>query len=195
LLAAPGSVAAVTALLCAALANCVGWRPDWLLAVVGLCAGLCAAALPLATTRSRIGSGWVGAGIGLALLNALTGQGTWQAQTQVPDGELDELCVRIVALRTCHTQEIMGVFDFADVPPAICEQARREVAQMLHPQKLALVDQTFASRINEASAAQSAGLVTVCQSGLHYLLAFVAAAIPAALRQRGLNPSEGHRRR
>jgi hypothetical protein len=100
---------------------------------------------------------------------------------------VDDLCVRVTAMRLCYERKVMGVFDFSDVPQAIRAEARDRVAQMPVEDKLTMCDQTFGKRIN-AGAASSLSAGSMAMGLLWVLLALAVAAAPALLQHR-LNKS------
>jgi hypothetical protein len=127
--------------------------------------------------------GVVVAGIGLALFGWASHLPAWRAETAVANDEVDDLCVRVTAMRLCHERKVMGVFDFSDVPRAIRDEAEQRVARMPVQEKLAMCDQTFGKRIN-AGATNSPSAGSVAMGSLWVVLALAAAASPALLHHR-----------
>lgn len=172
----------------------LGWLSksiDWGFSVLALPAGLAVGLVPLAfrwpSLPERLAVGGVVAGLGLAVFGWASYLPAWRTETAVASEEVDDLCVRVTAMRLCHERKIMGVFDFSDVPPAIRDEAKQRVAQMPVQDKLTLCDQTFGKRINAGASNPTSG-GSVALGSLWVLLTLAAAAAPALLQHRLGNP-------
>ena len=182
-LASACGVAALAGLGLGWLSKSLGWGFSGLALLAGLAAGLVPPAFRWPCLAERLAVGVVVCGLGLALFGWASYLPTWRAETAVASEEVDDLCVRVTAMRLCHERKVMGVFDFSDVPQAVRDEAKQRVAQMPVQEKLALCDQTFGKRIN-AGATHSHSAGSVAMGSLWVLLALAAAAAPAVLQDR-----------
>ena len=186
LLVAASGAAALVGVVLGLASKSAGWGLAWFALPVGLSAGLVVTAAHTLNTRERVMVGGLAAMLGLAVLAWAGHDVRWHAAADVDDHEQDELCVRVVALQTCHEQKLMGVFDFNDVPEPICAAARQRVADMPSAEKLALLDHTFGERINDSTAAETSSLGSLLRHGAWGALAVTGAIVPIGLcRCRG----------
>ncbi len=176
-------VAVVLAMPLGWLSRTMGWGFGPLAVFVGLGAGLVSAWRREGTAMGRIGSGLVGAVLGLIVFACTCTAARWNATAEVPDDRIDELCRRVVALRICGERQVMGVFDYQDVPDPIRREARDRVESMARAEKFDICDRTFGDRINDSAGGQ-AGIPVAVTAVLWFVLACCAAVAPAAIRGR-----------
>ncbi|MFP4434224.1 MAG: hypothetical protein ACLFTN_07125 [Phycisphaerae bacterium] len=165
------------------LSKSLGWGFSALALPAGLAVGLVPLAFRWSCLAERLAVVFVVAGLGLAMFGWASYLPAWRAETAVANEEVDDLCVRVTAMRLCHERKVMGVFDFSDVPEAIRDEAKQRVARMPVEDKLAMCDQTFGKRIN-AGATQSPSAGSVAMGSLWVVLALASAAAPALLQHR-----------
>lgn len=182
-LASACGMAALAGLGLGWLSKSVGWGFSALALPAGLAAGLVPLAFRWPSLPERLAVSVVLAGLGLAVFGWASYLPAWRAETAVASEEVDDLCVRVTAMRLCHERKVMGVFDFSDVPQAILEEANQRVAQMTVQEKLAMCDQTFGKRINAGASNPTSG-GSVALGSLWVLLTLAAAAAPALLQHR-----------
>ncbi len=151
--------------------------------VAGLLPGLAMLGFSRVKASERIGIAIGAAILGLLVFGWVSYLPAWRAETALASGDLENMCVRITAMRICGERKMMGVFDPADVPPEIFTEAERRVSTMPREEKLAMCNKTFGKRIN--SGAKKAGNMGAMLTGVLWVaLALAAAAGPAVLRDR-----------
>lgn len=165
------------------LSRLAGWGFSPLAIPVGLLVGLTTLRSAGFEPAERLAIAGVATLLGLTLFGLLSYQPPWQAEQNINRDDLDELCVQIVAMRLCRERQMMGVFDFADVPDPVVAEARTQVRAMPPRQKYSLCDRTFGERINEnAPASESAGRAG--QVVLWGALAVLSALAPPLLKEQ-----------
>jgi hypothetical protein len=173
-------------LLLGVWARSAGWGFCALAIAVGLVPGLAMLGFARAGASERLITAGVATLLGLLVFGWASHVPAWRAETAVAPEELDDLCVRITAMRHCGERKIMGVFDFADVPAHIVDESRQEVAEMPRETKLAMCNRTFGARMNQAvhagpsAEAISKGVVWV-------VLAAAAATGPVIWKNKSTN--------
>ena len=165
------------------LSKSLGWGFSALALLSGLAAGLVSLSFRWPSPGERVSVGLAAAGVGLAVFAWGSYQPAWQAETAVASEEVDDLCVRVTAMRLCHKRKVMGVFDFADVPEPIVAEARQKVQAMPAKTKYELCNRTFADRINANFSQGETGGV-IARAAIWSLLSLGLAAGPALLKER-----------
>ena len=102
----------------------------------------------------RIGSGLAGAVLGLIVFACTCTAARWNAAAEVPGGRIDELCQRVVALRICGERQVMGVFDYRDVPEPIRREAMDRVEAMDRAEKFGIWALSPSGKGSEAGESQ-----------------------------------------
>jgi hypothetical protein len=161
-----------------------GWEYGPLTIGVGLAVGASVFWFTLIGHHERLVIGLLTAIVGVGVFAWINHESDWKAQDVVPTDELDDLCVRVVALQICHERQVMGVFDFVDVPQPIREEAADRVRdEMSHADKLAMCDRIYGQRIN-ADPQTSTHTASLVSRGAWLLLGVAASAVPPLVQQR-----------
>ncbi len=183
-IAAALGAAVVSGLTLGWISRCCGWGCGALMIGVGLAVGASVLWFTLVGQQERLVIGLVTAIMGVALFAWVSHAADWKAESQVAADELDGLCVQVVAMQICYQRKIMGVFDFADVPQRIRDEAALRVRdEMSRSDKLAMCDRIFGQRINtNPDRKTEAG--SLVSRGMWVLLAMVASAAPMLVQQR-----------
>lgn len=166
------------------ISRCAGWDCGPLMIGVGLAVGASVLWFTFIGHHERLVIGLLTAIVGVGVFAWTNHEADWKAQTAVATDELDDLCVRVVALQICHERQVMGVFDFADVPQPIREEAADRVRdEMSHADKLAMCDRIYGQRIN-ADPQTSTHTASLVSRGAWLLLGVAASAVPPLVQQR-----------
>ncbi len=184
LIASVACVASVSGILLGWLSKSAGWGFCALAVFVGLMVGVVMSAFRWPTLSERIITGVIALVLGLGLFVWTSHLPVWRAETAVADDKINDLCIRVVALRMCHERKIMGVFDFNDVPMPIYDEAKQRVTTMPQQEKLAICDQTFGKRINDNISAGSTGIDVLLANGIWVVLALVGLVVPDVIKKR-----------
>lgn len=175
-------VTVVVSTLCGAVFGCIsrlaGWGFSGLAIFVGLSVGLAAEIYRWSDKPQQLVTCVISLIPGLILFAWVADKPPWKAQTAIPENQVDDLCIRVCALRLCRERQIIGVFDFNDVPEEICSEAGLTVKEMSFAEKLSLCNNIFGKRINAPQT--SDGLSWV----IWIFLTLAAAVTPFAIRAR-----------
>jgi hypothetical protein len=182
--------AAVLGLLAGWLSRACGWGFGILAVPVGLLPGVLALVLRDHGRSRQALAALAACGVGLAAFAWASRPPVWRAEEEIADGDLDEQCVQIAALQICYQRKVMGVFDYADVPEPIRQEARHNVAEMSKSERWALCNRTFGDRINADAGGGSRVLARIRATA--WAVAVIAAALlPTALQHRNRSPEAG----
>ena len=86
---------------------------------VGLLVGIALMGIKTSNLRIKIVLIFAGTLFGIATFMWFAHLKSWDASNEIKKGDVDSVCQKIVALQICHERNMMGIFDYENVPKKI----------------------------------------------------------------------------